>query len=91
MVCESPIRRKNANQKTCFAKKCKSEIRRFPHVYSWGGHTPSRNVGAIKETPVKQASKLASEATYTPVPTLIGPKDMPLSGRDALDLIREAR
>jgi hypothetical protein len=29
-VCEAPIRRKNEQQKVCYGKECKAELRRFP-------------------------------------------------------------
>jgi hypothetical protein len=35
VVCETPIRRKTEWQKTCIAKNCKAEIKRFPLAYSW--------------------------------------------------------
>jgi hypothetical protein len=35
VVCETPIRRKIEWQKTCIAKNCKAEIKRFPLAYSW--------------------------------------------------------
>jgi hypothetical protein len=68
VVCETTFRRKNEQQKVCFAAKCKGELRRFPETYSWPeahkpGNTPS-DVRRAPETRTNGSLFGASRPTY---------------------------
>jgi hypothetical protein len=67
-VCEASIRRKNEQQKVCYGKECKAELRRFPEAYSWpksrGGYPPTPDARRASETLAKWASKSASKPTH---------------------------
>ena len=52
-VCEAPIWRKNEQQKVCFGKECKAELRRFPEAYSW----PERRGGYLSTLDARRASE----------------------------------
>ena len=66
-VCETPIRRKNEQQKVC-GKECKAELRRFPQAHSWpegrGSYLPTLDARRASETVEKSASKSASTPTH---------------------------
>src|SRR6476620_2743210 len=67
-VCEAPIRRKNEQQKVCYGKECKAELRRFPAAYSWpqerAGYLPTPDARRASEALEKWASKTASKPTH---------------------------
>jgi hypothetical protein len=67
-VCEASIRRKNEQQKVCYGKECKAELRRFPEAYSWpesrARYPPTPDARGASETLAKSASKSASNPTH---------------------------
>lgn len=71
VVCEGAIRRKTEWQKTCIAKACKAETRRFPLAYSWPETTKTAN-------PPSDASRPPSEAHFTGIGKAIKAEATPL-------------
>jgi hypothetical protein len=70
VVCESPIRRKREDQRTCVDYRCKRELRRFPEAYGWpekpGGTHPTSAVKSASETLDSCGSKPASKQIAGP-------------------------
>ncbi len=67
-VCEVAIRRKNEQQKVCYGKQCRAELRRFPEAYSWPETRQTANhpfgTRRASETLEKWGSKSASKPPH---------------------------
>jgi hypothetical protein len=83
VVCEKALPKGPANRKTCKSAKCRSEYRRFPHVYHFAA-----NVQRPLETSIKSGSEtrlVAGQASATALPLASLPLDPATAARVARD------